>query len=129
VDPLLWTPDVAEIERHIPTRGPFTTTSVPTVAQVQSLAVSIARNLLLEVGETTVLTPAQIDGARSYVEHATAARVEWGWYPEQQDQDSAGRQQDAWAGMELARLRKALGTATPVAAAQWSFPDPTPRVW
>jgi hypothetical protein len=103
-----WTPSPAQVAVHVPTRGPFTSTSRPTAAQVAELAVQVAHGLALEIGDRT-LTAAQQAVARSYTEHATAARVEYGWFPEQQDRDGVGAQQDLWAGQELVRLRRALG--------------------
>jgi hypothetical protein len=104
-----WTPSAEQVEAHIPTRGPFDETSTPTKAQVEQLAANVARGLLLDLGTSVVLSEPQLAVARSYVEHATAARVEWGWFPEQQDRDGVGAQQERWAQSELARLRTALG--------------------
>ena len=104
----VWTPLVAQVERQIPTRGPFDEFSRPTAQQITDLALSLARGLQLDIGSRPV-TPTQVQVARSYVEHATAARVEWNWYPEQQDVDGAGKQHDVWAAAELARLRVSLG--------------------
>jgi hypothetical protein len=124
-----WTPTPEQVAAHIPTRGPFDRTSRPTRHQVTDLAVQVARGLTLEVGEDRLLTPVQLDVARSYTEHATAARVEFGWFPEQQDRDGAGAQQDLWAGQELVRLRRALGLEASMASADayWSGSVPLMR--
>lgn len=109
VDVPPWTPTAEQVEKHVPTRGPFDEHSRPSRQQVQELAVSLARGLLLDLKVETPLTALQAGVARSYVEHATAARIEWNWYPEQQDADGAGRQHDTWAAAELSRLRLSLG--------------------
>ena len=134
-DPV-WTPTVEQVERQVPTRGPFDDSSRPTATQIADLATSLARGLLLDLGDDRALGPTQLAVARSYVEHATAARIEWNWYPEQQDGDGAGKQHDVWAAAELARLRVSLGLppttsqadgdSSVIAPPQGEFPPPTP---
>lgn len=133
--PQAFTPTLEQVTRHIAARGPFDTTSKPSSTQILDLAGEVALSLSLELSGVT-LTVDQTTAARIYVEHATAAQVEWGWYPEQQDPDGAGRQQDAWAGLQLARLRVSLGLPERAYGAQKGtakttpasgFPDPAYR--
>jgi hypothetical protein len=122
-----WLPSHEDVRRHIPTRGPFTYESHPSRQQVEELTLSVARGLQLELGESRTYTPMQAAVARSYVEHATAARVEWGWFPEQQDVDGAGAQQERWATVDLNRLRTALGlVVSPGSDGGGGGPAPTP---
>jgi len=114
-----WTPTPEQVKALLPARvagGPFTATSTPTVAQVQGLAEGLVEEVLAEVGGTI---PAELEGQANWVARlGTAAYVELGFYPEQQDDSgSTGsilyqRYMDA-----LGRLRAAVdataGVATP----------------
>lgn len=118
-DPMV--PSPLEVHGLSPTRWPqFDDDSAPSAAEVLEIAQSIARSLLLEFPPGTTLTDPQVEVARQYVRYATGARVEWGWYPEQQDADGLGARLDMWAGVELARLRGSLGSDADGSTGDWS---------
>lgn len=81
-----WTPTVDQVKGLIPQRvagGPFSTTSVPTSAQVAQLATQITAEVLAEVGTI----PEAIQDMANWVSTlGTAAYVELGFFPEQQDE-------------------------------------------
>lgn len=122
-----WMPTVGDVTALVPTRGPFGGTSAPTATQVADLVDSVTRSLLLDLG-TEPLDDQQAEVARTYVAHAVASRVEWSWFPEQQDRDGVGAQHDRWATAALARLklgvnrRPQFGYSTPALPASTSPP-------
>lgn len=108
-----WSPTPAQVKGLVPQRvagGPFTTTTTPTLAQVQDLGDGVAEEVLAEVGGTV---PAELDGQANWVARlGTAAYVELGFFPEQQDEsNSPGALLYQRYTEALARLRAAVDAA------------------